>query len=117
MQFHASILQPNGQVSGNERRDSDEIARHPFSRQIMGEFQQALTKNLTDDPTRCGKFRAKFGDLQHILEWQQVEPLSAMAKFRVRSRVAAASFCLHGFAPDLDEAVVEATEALFVNQG
>ena len=58
---------------------------------MMDEFQQLLRENLTDDPTRCGKFHAQFGDIRHVLEWQQVEPLSAMATFFVRGRIVAAS--------------------------
>src|SRR5258708_2937277 len=115
MKFHAAILAPNGQVSSPERRDSDLVAGDPFSRKMMAEFQNLLREHLTDDPTRTGKFRAKFGDIHHVLEWQQVEPLSARGTFFVRGQVAAASFYLHGFAPDLDDAVLEATEALFAN--
>jgi len=98
MKFHAAILQPNGSVSANECRDSDAISANAFSRKVMAEFKQALRENLSDDPTQTGKFRARFGDIRHILEWQQVEPLSAMGKFVVRGKTAAASFYYHGFA-------------------
>ncbi len=102
-------------MTDNECRDGDAISANAFSRKVMAEFKQALRENLTDDPTQTGKFRAQFGDIRHIFEWQQVEPLSAMGKFVVRGKTAAASFYYHGFPPDLDEAVLEATEALFVN--
>ena len=114
MKFHAAILQPNGKVTANECRDSAALNVNAFSRKVMAEFKQALREKLTADPIKTGKFRATFGDIRHILEWQQVEPLSAMGKFVVRGKTAAASFYYHGFAPDLDEAVLQATEALFV---
>jgi hypothetical protein len=92
MKFHAAILQPNGHVTDNGCRDSDLISGNAFSRKVMAEFKQALRENLTYDPTRTGKFWAQFGDIRHILEWQQVEPRSAMGKFGVRGKTAAASF-------------------------
>ncbi len=117
MKFHAAILAPNGQVSAKEWRDSDVDVNDPLSRKMMSEFKDLLREHLTDDPTRTGKFRGRFGDRDHgdILEfeWQQAEPLSALGKFYVRGQVAAASFYLHGSVPELDDAVLEATAALF----
>jgi|GEM_PF-4454284 len=111
MKFHAVILAPDGVVAGKTCRDSDQLGGS-FNRKLIDEFKRLLRENLTDDPTRCGKFRAQFGDLRHILEWQQVEPLSAMATFHVQGQLVAASFYLHGFVPELDEAAQEATEVL-----
>jgi len=114
MKFHAAILTPDGKVSAKARRDSEKISRDdPVGRKMMAEFKDLLRENLTDDPTKTGKFWAKFGDSRHVLQWQQVEPLSAMGTFFVRAQRVAASFYLHGFVPDLDEAVLEATEELF----
>lgn len=112
MKFHAAILVPDGSVADTRCLDSDVLGRDATNRKMIDEFKGLLRENLTDDPTRCGKFRAQFGDLRHILEWQQVEPLSAMAKFYVQGELVAASFFLHGLVPELDEAVLEATEAL-----
>ncbi len=113
MKFHAAILVPDGRVKAKECRDGDKLGRDPINRRMMAEFQALLREHLTDDSVKIGKFRAKFGDIRHILEWQQVEPLSAMGKFYVRGRFVAASFYLHGFVPEMDEAVLEATEVLF----
>jgi len=115
MKFHAAILQPNGAVTGRESRDSKVIGSDAFNHRVMGEFKRLLRENFTDDPVKTGKFRAQFGEFRPVLEWQQFEPLSAFGKFYVRGNVVAASFYLHGFVPELDEIVVEATEALFVN--
>src|SRR5665213_415832 len=115
MKFHAAILAPNGTVSDNQCRDSDLIGRNPVNSKMMQEFKDLLRENMTDDPVTTGKFRAQFGDIQHILEWQQAEPFSAMGKFYVRGQVAAASFYLHGFVPEFDDAVLEATAALFAS--
>jgi hypothetical protein len=113
MKFHAVILTPNGDVTAKAYRDGEMLMRDGVNRRMMDEFRRLLDENLTDDPTQCGKFRAQFGDVRHVFEWQQVEPLSAMAKFYVRGQIAAASFYLHGFVPELDDAVLEATEVLF----
>jgi hypothetical protein len=115
MKFHAAILQTTGQVSARVRRDSAAMSGDPVSRRMMAEFKQLLCEKLTDDPTKTGKFWAKFGDVGHIMQWQQLEPLSAMGKFYVRGQIVAASFYMHGFAPDLDDAVLEATEVLFTS--
>ena len=115
MKFHAAILAPNGQLSAQEWRDGDTDVNDPLSRKMMAQFKDLLREHLTDDPTKTGKFRASFGDIRHVLEWQQAEPLSAMGKFFVRGQVAAASFYLHGSVPELDDAVLEATEVLFTN--
>jgi hypothetical protein len=110
MKFHAVILTGQGDVTAKTCHDSDVLFQDGVHRQMMDDSRNVLRENLTDDPIRCGKFRAKFGEGRRILEWQQVEPLSAMAKFYVRGEIAAAGFFLHGFVPELDEAVLEATE-------
>jgi hypothetical protein len=113
MKFHAAILQTTGKVSDCVLRDSEAMSRDSVSRKMMAEFQDLLREKLTDDPVKTGKFHALFGDHRHLLEWQQVEPLSAMGKFYVRGQIVAASFYLHGFGPDLDAAVLDATEVVF----
>lgn len=115
MRFHAAILGPDGRVADKTCLDSHVLGRDGVNRKMIDEFKKLLRENLTDEPTRCGKFRAPFGDIRHILEWQQVEPLSAMGKFYVQGQLVAASFYLHGFVPELDEAALEATEVTFAS--
>lgn len=61
MRFHAAILIPNGEVWAKVCRDGAMMARDGVNRKFMDEFKRLLRENLTDDPTRCGKFRAKVG--------------------------------------------------------
>ena len=95
MKFHASIVTPDGLVADKDGLDSDDWGRNGSNRKMIGDFKRVLRENLTDDPTHCGKFRAQFGDFRHVMEWQQVEPFSAMAKFYVQEELVAASFYLH----------------------
>jgi hypothetical protein len=88
MKFHAAILTRGGDVTAKAGHDGDVMGRNGVSRRMMDRFKRLLRENLTEDPTRCGKFRAQFGDSQHILEWLQVEPLSAIGKFYVRGGLA-----------------------------
>jgi hypothetical protein len=113
MKFHAAILVPDGRVADNVCRDSDAMRRDAIDAKMMDEFQHLICENLTDDPVKIGKFWAQFGDFRHVLQWQQVEPLSAMGTFFVRGKMVAASFYFHGLVPDLDAAVLEATDVLF----
>ncbi len=134
MKFHAAILTPNGEVTAKVCRDGDSMARDGGQPQVHGRIQTSCSsEKLSDDPTEVRQISgAKFGDscwpyqfvpeitrwkgspiAPHPPEWQQVEPLSAMGKFYVRGELSAASFYLHGFVPELDEAVLEATEVQF----
>lgn len=114
MKFHSAILRPDGAVVDKRCRDSEEIRSHAFGARMMEDVARLLHENLGDDPVSAGKFRVKVGDdSRHNLEWQQPHPLSGMGRFFVGSHVAAVSFCLHGFIPEFDEAVVTATEALW----
>ncbi len=112
MKFHAAILNFDGGVTASERRDGDVLGRNDIGRKMMADFKLRLREKLTDDPLRCGKFMAEFCDRRHIMEWQQVDPLSAMARFYVDHRLVAACFFLHGFVPEMDEAALDAAEAL-----
>jgi hypothetical protein len=62
MKFHAVILTGQGDVTAKTCHDSDVLAQDGVHRQMMDDSRNVLRENLTDDPIRCGKFRAKFGE-------------------------------------------------------
>jgi len=115
MKFSAAILMRDGHVTANERRDSDDLRRDTVSRDLTAEFAQLLRENLSDGPEGTGAFLAACGGgRRYRLHWQQVEPLSALGTFFVHGRIAAVSLFLYGFVPEMDTAVLKATDALFV---
>ncbi len=101
MKFHAAILNFDGNVAAQERRDGDVLGRNDISSKMMADFRRALREKLSDDPVHCGTFMAEFCDRRHVMEWQQVDPLSAMARFYVDHQIVAASLFLHGFVPEI----------------
>lgn len=113
MQFHSIVLQLDGRITDRRRQRSQELKGRKPSRRVVCDFKRLLRENLGDKPIQSGTFTACLDKDQRLrLQWQQADPLSALATFTVNGKGAAVCLFLYGFEPMFDEAAVKATEDL-----
>jgi len=111
MKFLEVILWPDDLV-GQKLRDSDEIVADPTCREMVMRFDGLLREKLSDNPATTGKLLVALDSpCKCLLEWQQIEPLSALATM-FAGCLTSLTLYLYGFDPVYDEAAIDATEQL-----
>jgi hypothetical protein len=118
MKFHSIVLRPDGIVAAREEIDSASLFSDKTRRRMVREHSKRLGENSSGSPFETRAFSAEVGEpgMRCLMQWHQVEPMSALATFVIDGRPALLSILLAGFVPEMDAIVVKATRTTLADR-